>query len=67
MKHHPETNNRYYKLWLKYELLSYLIFFILSYGNWFNVKKNREWILYSLFLSPYPTRNKFNESVELKF
>ena len=28
-----------YKLWLKYELLSYLIFFISSYGNWFNVKK----------------------------
>ena len=28
-----------YKLWLKYELLSYLIFFISLYGNWFNVKK----------------------------
>ena len=28
-----------HKLWLKYELLSYLIFFISSYGNWVNVKK----------------------------
>ena len=28
-----------YKLWLKYEQLSYLIFFISSHGNWFNVKK----------------------------
>ena len=28
-----------YKLWLKYELLSYLIFFISLHGNWFNVKK----------------------------
>ena len=28
-----------YNLWLKYELLSYLIFFISSCGNWFNVKK----------------------------
>ena len=39
MKHHPETNNQYYKLWLKYEPLSYLIFFISSFGNWVNVKK----------------------------
>ena len=29
--------------------------------------KNREWVLYSLFLSPYPTRNKFDEIVGLKF
>ena len=34
-----ETNNRYYKLWIKYKLLSYLIFFISSYGNWVNVNK----------------------------
>ena len=39
MKHHPETNNLNYKLWLKYELINYLTFFILSYGNWVNVKK----------------------------
>ena len=39
MKHHPETNNRYYKFWLEYELLSYLIFFISLYGNWVNFKK----------------------------
>ena len=38
-ENHPGTNNQYYKLWLKYEPLSYLIFFISSFGNWVNVKK----------------------------
>ena len=52
MKHHPETNNRYYKLWLKYELLSYLIFFISSYGNWVNVKKIESGF-YILFFCPH--------------
>ena len=42
---------------------SYLVFFISSYGNWVNVK-NRERVLHSLFLSPYPTRNTFEESVD---
>ena len=46
---------------MKYE--SYLVFFISSYGNWVNVK-NRERVLHSLFLSLYPTRNTFDESVD---
>ena len=50
MKHHPEINNQQYKILLKYELLSYLIFFISSYGNWVNVRKaeSRCYILFCL-------------------
>ena len=39
--------NQYYNIWIKYELLRYLIFFFLSHGNWVNVRKrkNRCYIL----------------------
>ena len=41
----------------------HFIFFISSYGNCVNVRKRET----GFYMSLYPTRNKFDESVELKF
>ena len=64
MKHHPETNNHQYKILLKHQLLSYMIFFISLHGNRVNVRKGKSGcLLYFSFLSPNRTRNRFDESI----